>query len=129
MDTEWAILSGWGSIQTHTWVLEAAAVILQLITDDTNHEQIELFPKHHFRCDCPTSAASPLRAEPSARVDTSIQALRLIAHLGCPFNALLLGQQSNGQYKRVAAEHEIIITGVPSQTNPKDIRAKVLEIV
>ena len=22
----------------------------------TNHEQIELFPKRHFRCDCPTSS-------------------------------------------------------------------------
>ena len=24
----------------------------------TNHEQAELFPKRHFRCDCPTSALS-----------------------------------------------------------------------
>ena len=34
-------------------------------------------------CDCPTSVASPLHAEPSARVDTSIQALRLIPRLSC----------------------------------------------
>jgi hypothetical protein len=72
---------------------------------------------------------SPLHAEPSARVDTSIQALRLIARLGCSFNALLLERQSNGQYKRVAVEYEIIVPGVPSQTNPKDIQTKVLEIV
>ena len=77
-----------------------------------------------------TSApASPLHAEPEARVDTSTQALRLIALLGCPFNALLLERQSNGQYKRVAAEHEIIVQGVPFKTNPKHIQAKVLEIV
>jgi len=73
-------------------------------------------------------SASPLHAVPSARVDPSIQALRLIARLGCPFNALLLERQSNRQYKRVAAEHEIIVPGVRSQTNPKDMRAKVLEI-
>jgi hypothetical protein len=76
-----------------------------------------------------SAPASPLHAEPSARVETSTQALRLIARLGCPFNALLLELQANSQYRRVAAEYEIIAPGVPSQTNPKDIRAKVLEIV
>ena len=76
-----------------------------------------------------SAPVSPLYAEPSARVDTFTQALRMITRLGCPFNALLLEQQSNGQYKRVAAEHGIIVPGVQSQTNPKDIRAKVLEIV
>ncbi|KAF8554885.1 hypothetical protein OG21DRAFT_1508408 [Imleria badia] len=73
--------------------------------------------------------ASPLHAEPSARVDPSTLALRLIAQLGRPFNALLLEKQSNGQYKRVAAESELIVPGVPYHTNPKDIKAKVLEIV
>ena len=76
-----------------------------------------------------STPASPLHAEPSAQLDTCIQALRLVARLGCPFNALLLERQSNGQYKRVAAEYEIIVPGVPSQTNPKDIRVKALEIV
>ena len=76
-----------------------------------------------------SAPASPLHAEPSARVDTSTQALRLITRLGCPFNALLLERRSNGQYKRVAAEYEIIVPGVLSQTNPKDIRTQVLEIV
>ena len=76
-----------------------------------------------------SAPASPLHAKPLARVNASTQALRLIARLGCPFNALLLEQQSNGQYKRVAAEHEIIVPGVPPHTNPKNIRAKVLEIV
>ena len=74
---------------------------------------------------------SPLHAEPSAPVDPLTLALRLIARLGRPFNVLLLERQSNGQYKRVAAEHEIIVPGVPYKTSPKDIkaRAKVLEIV
>ncbi|KAF8133372.1 hypothetical protein EV363DRAFT_1162077 [Boletus edulis] len=75
-----------------------------------------------------SAPASPLHA-PSARVDRYTQALRLFSHLGHPFNALLLERQPNNQYKRVATEHEIIISGVPYQTNPKDIRVKVLEIV
>ena len=36
--------------------------------------------------------ASLLHAEPSARLDTSTQALRLIARLGCAFNAFLLAR-------------------------------------
>ncbi|KAF8554888.1 hypothetical protein OG21DRAFT_1496708 [Imleria badia] len=73
--------------------------------------------------------ASPLQVEASAQVDPSTLALRLISQLGRPFNALLLEKQSNGQYKRVASEHEIIVPGVPYQTNPKDMKTKVLEIV
>jgi len=73
---------------------------------------------------------SPLAAEPIARVDRDTLALQLIARLGRPFNALLLEQQSNGQYKRIAAEHEIIVSGVPYVTNfKKGIRVKVLEII
>ena len=76
-----------------------------------------------------SAPVSPLHAEPSARVDTFTQALRLLARLARPFNALLLEQQSNGQYRRVAAEHEIIVPGVPSKTHPRHIQAKVLEII
>jgi len=77
-----------------------------------------------------SAPTSPLAAEPLARVDRDTLALRLIARLGRPFNALLLEQQSNGQYKRVAAEHEIIVSGVPYETNfKKGIRTKVLEII
>ncbi|KAN0132006.1 hypothetical protein V8E53_010286 [Lactarius tabidus] len=41
----------------------------------TNHEQLELFPKRHFRCDCPTSAlAHPcsLHKEPEAANDENV---------------------------------------------------------
>ena len=76
-----------------------------------------------------STPASPLHAKPSALVDTSTQAFRLIARLGYPFNALLLERQSNGQYNRVAAEHEIIVLGVLPQTNHKNIRVTVLEIL
>lgn len=77
-----------------------------------------------------SASASPLHAEPSARIDRYTLALRLIARLRRPFNALLLERQPNGQYKRVAAEQEIIVSGVPShQITVKAIRTKVLEIV
>ncbi|KAF8550593.1 TPR-like protein [Imleria badia] len=76
-----------------------------------------------------STPSSPTSPEPSPRVDPSTRALRFIARLGRPFNALLFEQQSNGQFKRVAAEHEIIVPGVPYQTNLKDIPTKVLEIV
>ena len=73
--------------------------------------------------------ATPSGAAPSAPVDRYQQALRLIARLGRPFNALLLERQDNNQYKRIATDCKIMISGVPYQTNPKDLRAKVLEIV
>ncbi|KAF8548247.1 hypothetical protein OG21DRAFT_1516519 [Imleria badia] len=72
---------------------------------------------------------SPLHAEPSARVDPYTLALQPITQLSRPFNALLLEQQPNGQYKRVAAEHEIILPGVLYRTNSRDIKTKVLDVV
>ena len=74
---------------------------------------------------------SPSDAEPSAQVDpSSLLALRLIARLGRSFNALLLKEQSNKQqYKRVAAEHEIIVPGVPYKTNYSNILVGELEVV
>ena len=72
----------------------------------------------------------PLHAEPSARVDRYTHALRLIARLGRPFNALLFERQSGTHhYKRVAAEHEIILQGVPPEIDLKrGIRVRSLEI-
>ena len=77
---------------------------------------------------------SPLHAEPSARVDRYTHALRLVARLGRPFNALLLERQSGtSHYKRVGAEDEIILPGVSHEINlkkmKKGIQAKSLEIV
>ena len=69
-------------------------------------------------------------AESLTRVDCRYRrALRLIVQVGRPFSALLLQRQPHNQYKRVATDCEIIISGVPYQTNPKDLQAKVLEIV
>ena len=74
---------------------------------------------------------SPLHAEPSARVDRHTHALRLIARLGRPFNALLLERQpGTNHYKRVAAEDKLIMPGVSQKINlKKGIRVRLLEIV
>ena len=121
----------------HPWLRDLHDPLDGSVSDDERDDESEVGSTHTEESDAgsgdgtddASAPASPLHAEPSARVDTSTQALQLIARLGCRFNALLLERQSNGQYKRVAAEHEIIVPGVPSKTNPKDIRAKVFEIV
>ena len=65
---------------------------------------------------------------PSAPLDIYTRALHVIAHLGQPFSALLLLQQSDGAYRRVAADHEIVVRGTGKKV-PKDIRVEVLEIL
>ncbi|KAI6097473.1 hypothetical protein F5141DRAFT_460253 [Pisolithus sp. B1] len=57
------------------------------------------------------------------------RALQMIARLGQPFNALLLVRQPDGEYKRVAAENEIVVPGLGTDVTPKNIRARVLEIL
>ncbi|KAI6045467.1 hypothetical protein EDC04DRAFT_2888916 [Pisolithus marmoratus] len=44
----------------------------------------------------------------------------MIAHLGQPFNALLLAQQPNGERKRVLSEHEIAVLGTRDQHHPQE---------
>lgn len=63
------------------------------------------------------------------RVDDYTRALQMLARLGQPFNALLLVRQPNGEYKRVAAENEIVVSGLGTDINLKNIQAKVLEIL
>ena len=123
----------------HPWLRDLRDPLHGFVSDDEQEAESDVCPSDEAQVESDVGSgdgtddgwtpASPFDAKPSARVDTSIQAFRLIARLGCPFNALLLERQSNGQYKRVAAEHEIIVPGVLSQTNPKDIRVKVLEVV
>lgn len=64
---------------------------------------------------------------PSAQVGEFTQALELIARLEQPFNALLLLQQVDGKYKRVATEHAIIVK--PEITSLADIRVDTLTIL
>ena len=113
----------WKLVFVHPWLRDIHDPVDGFVSDD------EREAGSGNGIDDASAPVSPLHTEPSARVNTSTQALRLIARLGRPFNALLLEQQSGDQYKRVAAEHEIIVPGVPSQTNPKNVQVKVLEIV
>ncbi|KAI5986441.1 hypothetical protein F5J12DRAFT_577710 [Pisolithus orientalis] len=72
----------------------------------------------------------PIPVVPALQVDNYTRALHVIARLGQPFNALLLVQQSNGTvYKRVAAENEIVVSGLGTNIASKNVRARVLEIL
>ncbi|KAI6015316.1 hypothetical protein F5J12DRAFT_526386 [Pisolithus orientalis] len=71
----------------------------------------------------------PLHAVPVPQVDDYTRALQMVARLGQPFNALLLVQQVNGEYRRVAAEHEIVVSGLRTNVTSKNILATVLEIL
>ncbi|KAI6144211.1 hypothetical protein BKA82DRAFT_2383267 [Pisolithus tinctorius] len=63
------------------------------------------------------------------QVDDYTRALQMIARLGQPFNVLLLVQQMHGEHKRVAAENEIVISGLGTDITSKHIQVQVLEIV
>ena len=123
----------------HPWLRDLCDPLDGFMSDDEPEAESDVGPSEEEEVesdvcsgdgtDDVSAPVSPSHAEPLARVDPSTLAFQLIARLGRPFNALLLEQQSNKQYKRVAAEHEIIIPGVSYKTNPKDVKAKVLEIV
>ncbi|KAI6030208.1 hypothetical protein EDC04DRAFT_3091788 [Pisolithus marmoratus] len=72
---------------------------------------------------------SPLDAALTPQVDDYTRALQVIARLGQPFNALLLLQQLNGEYKRVAADNEIVVSGLGTDITSKNIHATVLDIL
>ncbi|KAI9569853.1 hypothetical protein HD554DRAFT_2170850 [Boletus coccyginus] len=72
----------------------------------------------------------PLYTPPAATMDGYTRALGLIVRLQQPFHALLLQQQPNGEFKRIAAEHEIVIPGIDRGINfARDMRIEVVEIL
>ncbi|KAI6110945.1 hypothetical protein EV401DRAFT_1990975, partial [Pisolithus croceorrhizus] len=71
----------------------------------------------------------PMHAVPVPQIDEYSHALQMIARLGQPFSAFLLAQQPNGEFRRVAADKEIVIPGLGTDITPKNIRVKVLEIL
>ena len=76
------------------------------------------------------SPTSPLHVVPPATMDDHTRALRLVARLQQPFHALLLQQQSTGDFKRVATEHDIVIPGIERQINfTRDVGTGVVEIL
>ena len=73
---------------------------------------------------------SPSHALPAVTTDDYTRALRLIARLQQPFRALLLHQQHNEEFRRIASDQEIIIPGIERRTNfVRDIRAEVVEVL
>ncbi|KAF8127540.1 hypothetical protein EV363DRAFT_1071614, partial [Boletus edulis] len=75
---------------------------------------------------------SDAESEPgsAAIMDEYTRALRLVVRLQQPFHALLLQQQPNGEFRRVVAEHEIVIPGIKRPDKfATDMRAEVVEIL
>ncbi|KAF8557900.1 hypothetical protein OG21DRAFT_1494421 [Imleria badia] len=80
--------------------------------------------------DAGSAPSSPLAAVPAATMDDYTRALRLVVRLQQPFHALVLQKQTNGEFKRVAAEHEIVVPEIDRRINfDKDIRTEVVEIL
>ena len=77
-----------------------------------------------------SSPPSPLAAVPAPTMDDYTRALRLIARLQQPFHGLILQKQTNGEFKRVAAEYAIVVPGIDRRINfAKDVRTEVVEIL
>ncbi|KAF8556850.1 hypothetical protein OG21DRAFT_1482764 [Imleria badia] len=77
-----------------------------------------------------SAPSSPLAVEPAVTLDNYTRVLRLVVRLQQPFHALLLQQQLGGEFKRVAAEHEIVVPGIEHTINfARDVRIEVVEIL
>ncbi|KAI6098464.1 hypothetical protein F5141DRAFT_426499 [Pisolithus sp. B1] len=72
---------------------------------------------------------SPLHAIPVPQVDDYTQSLQMVARLGQPFKALLLLQQPERHYRRVATESEIIVQVLGTNITSQNVQTKVLEIL
>ncbi|KAI6033372.1 hypothetical protein EDC04DRAFT_3064889 [Pisolithus marmoratus] len=80
--------------------------------------------------DTGSDEVATLHAVPTLKIDRYSRAIQMVARLGQPFSVLLLVRQPNGGYKRVAAESEIVVSGLAACRDlTKSVRAKVLEIL
>ena len=78
----------------------------------------------------PETEAGPLHVPPATTMDDYTRALRLILRLQQPFHALLLQQQPNGEFRRIATEHEIVMPGIDLQVNfARGMCIEVVEIL
>ncbi|KAF8129630.1 hypothetical protein EV363DRAFT_1168658 [Boletus edulis] len=75
------------------------------------------------------SGAAPPLGVLATPLDHRTLALQMIVRVRQRFNALLLLRQPGGEYKRVAAENEIVVQISRSQVRSKDIHAEVLDIL
>ncbi|KAF8124548.1 hypothetical protein EV363DRAFT_1132918, partial [Boletus edulis] len=115
-------------ILVHPWVRDICdpldGIIWGSTADDDYDEESDPETEPGF------TPTSPSRALPAATMDIYTRALRLVVRLQQPFHALLLQQQPNGEFKRVAAEHEIVVPGIKHSINfAKDVRTEVVEIL
>jgi len=79
--------------------------------------------------DAGTDEESGVSPPLDAPVDDHTLALQMIVRLRQPFNALLLLRQLGGEYRRVAAETEIVVQVSGNRIRSKDIYAEVLDIL
>ncbi|KAG1815454.1 hypothetical protein EV424DRAFT_1557145 [Suillus variegatus] len=91
-------------------------------TDDAHSVELETMPKS------PSHDSLPAQTEPIYSESHS-RALQLIVRIGQPFSALLLARQRDGEFKRIASDHDIIaqVKDMASIRYLMDIRT--LEIV
>ena len=96
------------------------------VDDDEDEDENKADPE--ARTD--SAPSSPLHVVRAAMMDDYTRVLRLLVRLQQPFRVLLLQQQPNGEFKRVATEHELIVPGIGHQIDfVKDILADVVEIL
>ncbi|KAF8424270.1 hypothetical protein L210DRAFT_3568341 [Boletus edulis BED1] len=113
-------------IFVHPWVRELRDPLDGFTWGSTVEDDVKSDAESES-CSAPTSPSFSL---PTAAMDEYTRAMRLIVRLQQPFHALLLQQQPNGEFKRVAAEHEIVVPGIKRLHNfARDVRAEVVEIL
>ncbi|KAF8121688.1 hypothetical protein EV363DRAFT_1074336, partial [Boletus edulis] len=113
-------------IFVHPWIRELRDPLDGYTWGSTAEDNAESDTESEF-CSAPSS---PLFAVPAAAMDEYTRALRLVVRLQQPFHALLLEQQPNGELKRVATEHEIVVPGIKRLDNfARDICTEVVEIL
>ena len=79
--------------------------------------------------DYQSTISSPSHIVSPAAMDDYTRALRLVVRMQQEFHALLLQQQRDGEFKRVGAEHDIVVPGIKRSINFADIRTEVVEIM
>ncbi|KAG2339568.1 hypothetical protein BDR05DRAFT_1003235 [Suillus weaverae] len=93
-------------------------------THSVEHWSVPESPLH----ESPLHDSLPAQTEP-IHSDPHSRALRLIVRLGQPFSAFLLARQRNGEFKRIASNHDIIaqVKDMTSIGDMMDIRILAIQ--
>ena len=121
-------------ILVHPWIRELSGPVHHdgftwgHTTDDHEHKP---YPEARAEADSIMSPwPSPLPVPLATTMDDYTRALQLIVRLQQPFPALMLQRQLNGEFKRVAAEHEITVPGIERSINlTRDLCVAVVDIL